>query len=67
MPERNRGGRKLLGEEKRIPIPFMVTPTELSALDVLAAERKWNRNVLIREAMEAKYPEIFRPITERPL
>jgi hypothetical protein len=58
--KRNKAGRKTIAAEKRVPIPFMVTPTELEALDFLAAERLWNRNILIRKAMEAMYPAIFK-------
>ena len=57
-------GRKTIANEKRVPIPFMLTPTELEALDALAAEKKWNRNILIRDAMEKTYPEIFKKVTK---
>jgi hypothetical protein len=59
MRNKSKGGRKTVGTEKRVPIPFMVTPTELKALDALAAQKVWNRNILIRKAMEAMYPRIF--------
>jgi hypothetical protein len=60
MQNKSKGGRKTVGTEKRVPIPFMVTPTELEALDALAAANRWNRNILIRDAMEKIYPEIFK-------
>jgi len=62
MVARNKAGRKTIADEKRVPIPFMVTPTELEALESLAAEKKWNRNILIREAMEKMYPVIFKKV-----
>jgi hypothetical protein len=57
-------GRKTIANEKRVPIPFMVTPTELEALDLLAAAHRWNRNILIRDAMEKAYPDIFKKVTK---
>jgi hypothetical protein len=64
MRNKSKGGRKTVGSEKREPIPFMVTPTELEALDALAAAHRWNRNILIRDAMEKTYPEIFKKVTK---
>jgi hypothetical protein len=61
---RTKPGRKTIADEKRVPIPFMVTPTELDALDALAAANRWNRNILIRDAMEKSYPEIFKKVTK---
>jgi len=61
---RTKVGRRTIADEKRVPIPFMVTPTELEALDTLAAAHKWNRNILIRDAMEKAYPQIFKKVTK---
>ena len=53
-------GRPLRGDVKLDGrIQAVVTPEEKIALEAIAREKRWSMTSLIRDVLEARYPEAF--------